>query len=82
MTQQNLGVFYNAPSWRDPDFFAFLLLQRIFGNFTQESYFETMIDVETQNNTMHECLKHIPDLARYDAIYSPYSDCGIFGHYF
>jgi processing peptidase subunit beta len=23
---QNLGVFFNAPSWRDPDFFAFLLI--------------------------------------------------------
>jgi hypothetical protein len=31
---------------------------------------------------LHEFLRAIPDLARYDAIYSPYSDCGIFGHYF
>jgi hypothetical protein len=27
-------------------------------------------------------VKEIPDLNKYDAIYSPYSDCGIFGHYF
>ena len=27
-------------------------------------------------------MRALPDLARYDAIYSPYSDCGIFGHYF
>lgn len=34
MQNQSLGVFFDAPSWRDPDFFACLLLQRIFGNFT------------------------------------------------
>ena len=27
-------------------------------------------------------MRVIPDLDRYDAIFSPYSDCGIFGHYF
>ena len=27
-------------------------------------------------------MKAIPDLERYDSIFSPYSDCGIFGHYF
>ena len=27
-------------------------------------------------------MRAIPDLERYDAIFSPYSDCGIFGHYF
>ena len=31
---------------------------------------------------MHELVSKIPNLERYDAIYSPYSDCGIFGHYF
>ena len=31
---------------------------------------------------MHEYCKAIPNLQQYDAVYSPYSDCGIFGHYF
>ena len=31
---------------------------------------------------MHDLCKEIPDLQRYDSIYSPYTDCGIFGHYF
>ena len=31
---------------------------------------------------MHDLCSVVPDLQRYDAIYSPYSDCGIFGHYF
>jgi len=31
---------------------------------------------------MSEYLKSVPELQRYDCIYSPYTDCGIFGHYF
>ena len=31
---------------------------------------------------MHDFVKNIDDLQRYDSIYSPYSDCGIFGHFF
>lgn len=43
---QNIGVFYNAPSWKDPDFFAFLLLQRLFSNYTQEHHLENVADVK------------------------------------
>lgn len=82
LQNQSLGVFFDAPSWRDPDFFAFLLFQRIFGNFNQEMAAEHLADVNGQQNIMHDFLLKVPDLERYDAIYSPYSDCGIFGHYF
>jgi len=30
---------------------------------------------------MHALLAETPDILRHDCIYSPYSDCGIFGHY-
>ena len=43
---------------------------------------ESMIDVQSQHNMLHDMIKGVPDLQRHDAIYSPYSDCGIFGHYF
>jgi len=46
MQNQSLGVFYDAPSWKDEDFYAFLLLQRIFGNFNMEMYHESMVDVK------------------------------------
>ena len=36
MQQQSIGVFFEAPSWHHEDFWAFLLLQRIFGNFNPE----------------------------------------------
>ena len=47
MENQSLGVFYDAPGWKNEDFYAFLLIQRIFGNWSQESYYETMIDVKS-----------------------------------
>lgn len=33
MINSNVGVFYNAPGWKDSDFYSFLLLQRIFGGY-------------------------------------------------
>jgi hypothetical protein len=33
MINSNVGVFYDAPSWKHEDFYAFLLLQRMFGSF-------------------------------------------------
>lgn len=41
-----------------------------------------MGDVRQQHNLMHDFVTNIDDLQRYDAIYSPYSDTGIFGHFF
>mmetsp|Transcript_42296 Transcript_42296/g.64860 ORF Transcript_42296/g.64860 Transcript_42296/m.64860 type:complete len:284 (-) Transcript_42296:268-1119(-) len=82
MQTQNVGVFYNAPPWGHPDFYAFLLLQRIFGNYSQDLLHESLNDVMGQHNMMHDFVKRVPDLERYDCIYSPYSDSAIFGHYF
>ena len=41
----NVGVFYNAPSWKDPDFYGFLLLQRIFGEFSNDLHGTEVLDV-------------------------------------
>ena len=29
----SVGVFYDAPSWKDEDFYSFLLLQRMMGSY-------------------------------------------------
>lgn len=34
MMNSNVGVFYNAPGWYDPDFYSFLLLQRVFSGYS------------------------------------------------
>lgn len=46
MMNSNVGVFYNAPNWKDNDFYSFLLLQRIFGSYNQERYAEYLRDVK------------------------------------
>ena len=33
MINSSVGVFYDAPGWKHKDFYGFLLLQRIFGNY-------------------------------------------------
>ena len=43
---------------------------------------ELFEDVMHQPNYMHTLLQEVPNLERYDCIFSPYTDCGIFGHYF
>ena len=38
MANANIGVFFEAPSWSDPDYYSFLLFQRILGEYTQDKY--------------------------------------------
>jgi len=33
----NVAVFYEAPSWRHEDYFAFTFFERLFGNYTSDS---------------------------------------------
>ena len=41
----NVGVFYNAPSWSHPDFYGFLLLQRMFGEYEDALQGAGVLDV-------------------------------------
>ncbi|TNV80358.1 hypothetical protein FGO68_gene11189 [Halteria grandinella] len=82
MINSNVGVFYDAPSWKDKDFYSFLLMQRIFGSYNIERNASHLNDVKKQYNSMHAMVGDLPDVTRHECIYSPYSDCGIFGHYF
>ena len=83
LTSFNVGVFFPAPDWRNKHFYAFLLLQRIFGSFSAERNSDLGADIKFQLNAMHSVLGAAgPEVQRHDCIYSPYSDCGIFGHYF
>ena len=82
MVNSNVGVFYDAPSWKDEDFYSFLLMQRIFGSYSIDRNAEHLNDVKKQYNSMHALLGDLVDVTRHECIYSPYSDCGIFGHYF
>lgn len=38
MTNVNVGVFFNAPTWKDPEFFAMKLIQNLIGEFQANKY--------------------------------------------
>lgn len=82
MINSSVGVFYDAPGWKHEDFYAFLLLQRIFGNFQIDKNAEHLNDVKKQYNSMQAMLGDLPDVTRQECLFSPYSDCGIFGNWF
>jgi len=82
MINSSVGVFYDAPSWKDKDFYGFLLLQRMFGNYQIDVNAEHLNDVKKQYNSMHALLGELVDVTRAECLYSPYSDCGIFGNWF
>jgi len=64
MINSSIGVFYDAPSWSHKDFYSFLLLQRIFGNFTIDKNSEHLNDVKKQYNSMQALLGDLPDVTR------------------
>ena len=77
-----IGVFYDAPSWMHEDYWAFLLLERIFGSYSVDQHADQLNDPRKQYNTFHAFLAQYPDVIKQQAIYNPYVDCGIFGNYF
>ena len=82
MVNSNVGVFYDAPSIKDPDYYAFLLLQNMFGDYRIDKHAGHINDVKKQYNSMHALLGDLPDVTIGESLYYAYSDCGIFGNYF
>ena len=82
MVNSNVGIFYDAPSIKDPDYYAFLLLQNMFGDYRIDKHADHLNDVKKQYNSMHALLGDLPDVTIAESLYYAYSDCGIFGNYF
>ena len=82
MVNSNVGVFYDAPSVKDPDYYAFKLLQNMFGDYRIDKHAGHLNDVKKQYNSMHAMLGDLPDVTLAESLYYAYSDCGIFGNYF
>lgn len=82
MYNSNVAIFYDAPSYKHHDFYAFQLLKRVFGNFTIQKNAEHLNDVGKQYNALHGLLGDLPDVTIHNSYYYPYSDCGLFGNYF
>ena len=82
MVNANVGVFYDAPSAKHEDFYSFLLLKHMFGEYRIDQHAEHLNDTHKQYNSMHSLLGALPDVTRANAHYLAYSDCGLFGNYF
>ena len=82
MINSNVGVFYDAPKYGHEDYYAFLLLRHIFGNYSIEKNAEHLNDVRKQYNSLHAMIGDLPDVTKHEAMYLPFSDSGLFGHYF
>ena len=81
MVNANTGVFYDAPSFKHPDYYSFLLLQHMLGSYRVEANSGHLNDVSKQYNSIHYMLGWLPDVTMQDCHYLPYSDTGIFGNY-
>lgn len=81
MVNSNVAVFYDAPSVKHPDYYAFLLLKNMLGNYRVDKNAEHLNDVKKQYNSMHALLGDLPDVTRQEALYYAYSDSGIWGNY-
>jgi processing peptidase subunit beta len=82
MYNANIGVFYDAPSVNEPDYFSFLLLKHMFGSYRIDRHAEHLNDVKKQYNSMHCLLGDLPDVTMAECHYFAYSDSGIWGNYF
>lgn len=77
-----VGVFYDAPSWFHEDYYAFLLLERIVGNYQMDRHGPSHLnDPGKQYSTLQGYCGMCPDVQRAQSIFSPYKDCGLFGTY-
>jgi processing peptidase subunit beta len=74
------GIFYQAPSWNNEDFYAFQVLQRIMGDYRPPR--DSIINhPHLQYNWLHTWFGELEDFGEHDSYFLPYSDVGLFGHY-
>jgi processing peptidase subunit beta len=82
MYNSNVGVFYDAPGVKHEDYYSFLLLKHMFGNYRIDQHAEHLNDVHKQYNSMHALIGNLPDVTKANSHYMAYSDTGLFGNYF
>ncbi len=76
----SVGVFFDAPSWMHEDYYAFMLLERMLGNYQMDKNGVAHLNNCSKQYSMFEgWLGQLPDVQKGLGIYSPYKDCGLFG---
>lgn len=77
----NVGIFYDSACWKDYDYYAFLILQRLFADKPQHELEAKIVEEGSFNIFQHQLSQH-PDILFQQSLYTPYSDSGLFGSYF
>jgi processing peptidase subunit beta len=76
----SVGVFYDAPSWTHEDYYTFMLLERIIGQYQLDKNGPAHLNnSDKQYSAFEGHLGSLIDVQKGLGIYSPYSDCGLFG---
>lgn len=82
MINSNVCVFYDAPSYKHRDYWAFELLKEVNGSYRIDQHAGHLNDTEKQYNSLHQILGELVDVTKQDCHYFSYSDCGLWGNYF
>ncbi len=78
----NIGVFFEAPSYADPDFFAAKVFQAVLGEYRADKFTGKYLNAsDRQYSLIHAELGNFPDITLHKTEYLPYSDTGLFGSY-
>lgn len=78
----NVGVFYEAANWKDQDYYAFLILQRLIGDKPQHELEAKIFVQDASTNIFQNKLAGYNDILFQQSLFTPYMDCGLFGNYF
>ena len=80
MYNSAIGVFYDAPGWTHEDYYAFMLLERMLGQYqVDRNGVAHLNDYNKQYSMFENFLATLIDVQKGCGIYSPYRDCGLFG---
>ena len=78
----NVGVFFDAATWKDQDYYAFLILQRLIGDKPQHELEAKIFMTDASTNIFQNKLAAYNNILFQQSLYTPYMDCGLFGTFF
>lgn len=81
MYNANVGVFYDAPGVKHEDYYSFLLLKHMIGNYDISYHAAHLNSMNKQYNATHNLLGDLVDVTKQNCHYFAYSDCGLWGSY-
>lgn len=80
LTQTFLGLFYPAPSWKDEDYWAFLVMSRLLGDY--EPMKNNFLDVpQKEFSQLKSWSNSMANVTKHEGLYLPYKNFGLIGHY-